>query len=332
MKSKIMRGGGSNVSKPHTCPSNKFSFFNSCISWNVFLVVLLAFIVIILLGMVINQNKDMSITMIENDISNTAGMYKQSRDISNTAGMYKQSRDISNTEGMYKQSRDISNTAGMYKQFPNNTSTSDTNSQDSNKLQRVGERFQPNDLEYSKNTGTGTPTSERIHYDVNVNIRDVDSYRQNPNVISYGRYEAEKNMERIINPLLPPERSYVNTYGIPINIPSRGPLQAYQQVGILYKENIENPDKLPGNNNESNILPLFGRPTYSGSNRWNYYTSSDKFQTVKLPILLEGRRCTDDLGCNELRNGDMVVIPSYNGRFRVEIYDWDKPRYIPFVY
>jgi hypothetical protein len=28
----------------------------------------------------------------------------------------------------------------------------------------------------------------------------------------------------------------------------------------------------------------------------------------------------------------MVVIPSYNGRFRVEIYDWDKPRYIPFVY
>lgn len=293
MKSKIMRGGGSNVSKLHTCPSNKFSFFNSCISWNIFLLVLLAFIVIILLGMVINQNKDISITMIENDISNTAGM-----------------RNHSN----------------------NNTSPRETNPQDSNKLQRVGERFQPNDLEYSKNTGTGTPTSERIQYDVNVNIRDVDSYRQNPNVISYGRYEAEKNMERIINPLLPPERSYVNTYGIPINIPSRGALQAYQQMGILYKENIENPDKLPGNNNESNILLLFGRPTYSGSNRWNYYTSSDKFQTVKLPISLEGRRCTDDLGCNELRNGDMVVIPSYNGRFRVEIYDWDKPRYIPFVY
>ena len=77
MKSKIMRGGGSNVSKLHTCPSNKFSFFNSCISWNIFLLVLLAFIVIILLGMVINQNKDISITMIENDISNTAGMYKK---------------------------------------------------------------------------------------------------------------------------------------------------------------------------------------------------------------------------------------------------------------
>ena len=30
----------------------------------------------------------------------------------------------------------------------------------------------------------------------------------------------EKNIERIINPILPPERSYQNTYGTPINIPS----------------------------------------------------------------------------------------------------------------
>jgi hypothetical protein len=167
---------------------------------------------------------------------------------------------------------------------------------------------------------------------VNPVIRDVVSYRQNPNVVSYGRYEAAKNMERIINPLLPPERSYTNTYGIPINIPSRGPFQTYQQVGILSKDEIADPDKIPGNNNDSNILPLFGRPTYVGSNRWNYYTTSDKFQSVKLPINIEGRKCTDDLGCDELREGDMVTIPSYNGRFRVEIYDFDKPRYIPFVY
>ena len=199
-------------------------------------------------------------------------------------------------------------------------------------ITRENERFQPRDTNDDGHDGTGTATSERIQYDINVNIRDVDSYRQNPNEISIGRYEAQKNMERIINPLLPPERSYVNTYGVPINIPSRGPFQAYQQVGILTKENIVDPDKLPGNNNESNILPLFGRPTYTGSNRWNYYTSSDKFQSVKLPINIDGRKCTDDLGCNELMDGDMVTIPSYNGRFKVEIYDFDKPRYIPYAY
>lgn len=224
---------------------------------------------------------------------------------------------------------DISNTRNM----PDNEKPGrSVSSRRTHNNRGMNENFGPIDPTYSENDGTGTPTSERIQYDINLNIREDNAYRQNPNLISYGRYEAEKNMERIINPLLPPERSYTNTYGVPINIPSRGPQQSYQQVGILYKENIETPGQMPGNNNESNILPLFGRPTYSGSNKWNYYTTSDKFQTVKLPISLDGRRCTDDLGCNELREGDMVVIPSYNGRFRVEIYDFDKPRYIPYVY
>lgn len=199
-------------------------------------------------------------------------------------------------------------------------------------LKRVEPLYEGMDPLDDEHDNTGTPTSERIKYDINVNIRDVASYLQNPNIISYGRYEAEKNIERIINPILPPERSYENTYGIPINIPSRGPFQSYQQIGTLSKENIIDTEKLPGNNNETNILPLFGRPTYTGSNRWNYYTSSDKFQSVKLPINIDGRKCTEDLGCNELRDGDLVSIPSYNGKFKVELYDFDKPRYIPYVY
>lgn len=197
---------------------------------------------------------------------------------------------------------------------------------------RVGEQFEGIDLMHSPNDGTGTPTSDRIKYDINVNIRDVNPERPNNNMISYAQYDANKNIERIVNPLLPPERSYQNTYGVPINIPSRGPNLSYQQVGILYKENIENTDKMPGNNNDSNILPLFGRPTFNGSNKWNYYTSSDKFQNFKLPITIDGRKCDNDLGCNELRDGDMISIPSYNGRFRVEIYNYDKPSYIPFIY
>ena len=192
--------------------------------------------------------------------------------------------------------------------------------------------FEPNDLMRSPHDGTGTVTSDRIKYTINVNNRDVNPERPNLNMISYDQYEANKNMERIVNPLLPPERSYQNTYGTPINIPSRGPMQSYQQVGIMYKENIENTDKQPGNNTDSNVLPLYGRPTFNGSNKWNYYTASDKFQNFKLPISCDGRKCDDDLGCNELRSGDMLTIPSYNGRFRVEIYGFDKPRYIPYVY
>jgi hypothetical protein len=199
-------------------------------------------------------------------------------------------------------------------------------------FERVGEMFDGIDPMNNEHDGTGTATSNRIKYDINVNIRDVNPERPNINTISYAEYDANKNIERIINPILPPERSYQNTYGIPINIPSRGPNLSYQQIGILYKENIENTDKMPGNNTDSNILPLFGRPTFNGSNKWNYYTSSDKYQNFKLPITIDGRKCNDDLGCNELRDGDMISIPSYNGRFRVEIYNYDKPTYIPFIY
>jgi len=31
-------------------------------------------------------------------------------------------------------------------------------------------------------------------------------------------------------------------------------------------------------------------------------------------------------------NGDMITVPSYNGNFKVEIYDFDRPRYIPYAY
>lgn len=291
-RARIQSGGGVAI-----CPPSKFSFLSGCTSWTTALATI-ALLAVIVIGVLITLNH--------------AGMLATHR------------------KGIMMIENDIATP------IPNNphisVKTDKTRSSGDITFSRPKELFESNDTNDDNHNGTGTPTSERISYPVNPVIRDVVSYWQNPNVVSYGRYEAAKNMERIINPLLPPERSYTNTYGIPINIPSRGPFQTYQQVGILSKDEIADPDKIPGNNNESNILPLFGRPTYSGSNRWNYYTTSDKFQAVKLPINIDGRKCTDDLGCDELRDGDMVTIPSYNGRFRVEIYDFDKPRYIPFVY
>jgi len=297
---RVQSGGASSINA--TCPPSKFSFLSGCTSWTT-AIATLALLAVLTVGLLITLNK--------------AGMLS-----------------TSNRGNMMI----VNDIAAQIPRVPMNNQSTTTDSNDSNDSNdsvdpsRPKELFEANDTTDDNHNGTGTPTSDRIRYQVNPVIRDVVSYRQNPNVISYGRFEAAKNMERIINPLLPPERSYTNTYGIPINIPSRGPFQSYQQIGILSKDEIADPDKIPGNNNESNILPLFGRPTYAGSNRWNYYTTSDKFQSVKLPINIEGRKCTDDLGCDELREGDMVTIPSYNGRFRVEIYDFDKPRYIPFVY
>ena len=168
--------------------------------------------------------------------------------------------------------------------------------------------------------------------DLNIRIRNDDPNIPNHNLISYPELVVDKAYERLANPLLPPERSYEMAYGVPVNIPSRGYAGGYQQLGHLYKTDVANPDNQIGNNSEPTILPLFGRPLYNGSRRWTYYTSTDKINMIKLPLTVGGRKCDQDYGCDEIYTGDMIEIPPYNGKFKVEIYDYDKPRYIPYAF
>lgn len=131
---------------------------------------------------------------------------------------------------------------------------------------------------------------------------------------------VNKDYERLINPLLAPERSYDGVYRVPINIPTRGYDTNYQQVGIL-----QHGDK---------ILPLYGKPRWTGANRWNYYTNTDGYNTIKLPVFnTQDRNCLDDNGCDEIYDGDKTIIPQYgkDKTFHATIYQLDKPRYIPFM-
>jgi len=162
--------------------------------------------------------------------------------------------------------------------------------------------------------------------------RIADPSVVNLNNISIRERIVSKDYERAVNPLLPPERSYEETYGVPINIPSRGFAGGFQQVGMLYKDEIADPDKKIGNNSESVILPLYGRPLYNGSKRWTYYTTNDKMAMVKLKLESKGRKCDSDQGCEEIYEGDTISVPPYNGVFKVNIYDYDKPHYIPVAY
>jgi hypothetical protein len=153
-------------------------------------------------------------------------------------------------------------------------------------------------------------------------------------------YLVNKDYERVINPLLPPERRnhYIDPHshvmvspGVPINIPTRGESGGYQQVGVLHKIDTTDETMQIGNNSEPVILPLMGAPTYNGSHKWTYYTATDKYNQIKLPITNKNRQCDSEYGCDELYDEDTVTIPAYNGSFKVKKYQFDKPRYLPFV-
>jgi len=178
----------------------------------------------------------------------------------------------------------------------------------------------------------GMMDDQGVAMDDPATFREVVGDAENLSIASFWGYLTAKNHERIVNPLLPPERSYENTYGLPVNIPSRGFSGGFQQVGYLYKKDVANPDVPVGHDPNSVIIPLYGRPLWPGANKWNYYLNSDKFQAVKMPFQVQGRSSDDDHGVSELNNGDTVDLPAYNGKFEVNIYNYDKPRYIPFVY
>jgi hypothetical protein len=122
-----------------------------------------------------------------------------------------------------------------------------------------------------------------------------------------------------------PERHWITRTEIPTSeevlgklprIPTRGLPETYQSMGIITME-------------DGQILPLYGRRTASRADRFQYYTRTDTFNPVQLPIRHKRRDCQDEIGCEELYNGDSVSIAPTNQRGAVTIYRFDGPVYVP---
>lgn len=118
--------------------------------------------------------------------------------------------------------------------------------------------------------------------------------------------------------------------GVRVNIATRGPTPQITQLGILSKMDHTNSEG-PGSDAEAHVLPLLGRKTYNRSNKWVYYTATDKYNQVRIPISHNGRDCGGEYGCDEIMDGDTITIPELNGSFRAKIYENTSLHYIPYI-
>ena len=165
-------------------------------------------------------------------------------------------------------------------------------------------------------------------------VNNGDNYQVNNGDDYQVNNGDNENIDRrlIDNSLYPPlSRNPYIKKGVPINIETRESGGDFQQVGILSKTDISNNAQQPGNNNESVVLPLYGKPLHRGSTKWLYYTETDRNRPIKIPIVVNNVDCTDDRGCDEIYDGGTVSIPSLNGDFNVKLYKFNKPRYIPYI-
>lgn len=120
-------------------------------------------------------------------------------------------------------------------------------------------------------------------------------------------YENERNLQ------LPPVK--------PLYLPTRGTPVPYSQLGLLIGEE-------KGKKGEQIMLPLIGRQTHPGSSRYHYYTTTNGYHPMKLPVEHKRRTCNDGTGCDEIFSGNMVKVKGYDIDFTADIYPSADPLYI----
>ena len=129
---------------------------------------------------------------------------------------------------------------------------------------------------------------------VNVNVKSGDDrYSRAP--------EAERDW------ITGPDLSRVPSADSPFNIPTQGIPESYQSMGIV-------------KTGDGKLLPLYGRRSISSRDRYNYYTRTDSYNPIPIPVTLKGRDCQDQVGCPELYNGDQVKLSATNESGEVTIY------------
>ena len=99
---------------------------------------------------------------------------------------------------------------------------------------------------------------------------------------------------------------------------TRGIPETYQSMGVLKTDSGQ-------------ILPLYGRRTASRSDRFQYYTRTDSYNPIQLPLEHKRRNCQDDIGCDEVYDGDALKVGATGEKATATIYRFSGPTYIPAV-
>jgi len=84
----------------------------------------------------------------------------------------------------------------------------------------------------------------------------------------------------------------------------------FQQMGILTNEAGE-------------TLPLYGREVRGRRDRYHYHTTTQGEQIYPIPVSINGRECTEDIGCPELFDGEQVTVFGKDAIYVVKMYRTD---------
>lgn len=138
-------------------------------------------------------------------------------------------------------------------------------------------------------------------------------YREEPTIINHNVVQGgDDRYTRAPEPLrswmtIPDLRGALIPQGaVPINVNPRGIPAAYQQMGYIKTDGEK-------------LLPLYGRQTAYRSDRFNYYTRTDTYNPIQVPVTYKKKNCSEDIGCEELFGGEEVHVKGLGQSGTVDI-------------
>ena len=131
----------------------------------------------------------------------------------------------------------------------------------------------------------------------------------------------EMDYNRLHDPLTPPFRrlprhAYPHRIKNSINYPTRGYPDNFHYVGNLMRQN------------DQKFIKLFGRQTYPGSNKYEYYGITTDPNGMETKIQIKSPKDDELMDTDEID----VEIFSNGGQFKLYLNEYDQPRYNPFNY
>ena len=75
---------------------------------------------------------------------------------------------------------------------------------------------------------------------------------------------------------------------------------------------------------ETGTRPLLGRRSHTRRHRWHYSSTNDPnndINALRLPVTKGQRKCTEEMGCDELLDGDVVTLPGSTSPMTVRLYE-----------
>lgn len=194
-----------------------------------------------------------------------------------------------------------------------------------------------NNNQLNKENNKSTPIVE----DTKEHMRlDFDIAQRIPYEDPVKKYDLRKMYDPLEHPArrIPRHEMHPSHLKYLIDIPTRGYTDNYTQIGILIRtddnhNHYDNNDKLateedekkcPYKDKENRVIRLFGRQEYPGSDRYEYYyLLNNGLDQIKIPLKVKRRELYDD---------DKVYVPELESHYRVNIFEYDQPKYYPHIY